>query len=101
MSAAVYNKLECLKILIYVGADTNVKNIAGNTALHIVVMNNNFEFVKELLKAGDFTNINLKNNDGNSALHYAAYNNNIEIVAELLKAGAVTNITNNAGNIAA
>jgi ankyrin repeat protein len=51
-------------MLIEAGADLNLQDEDGNTALMIAVNNNNLKIVKMLIKAG----ANLKNNEGLSAI---------------------------------
>ncbi|EAY04798.1 hypothetical protein TVAG_305480 [Trichomonas vaginalis G3] len=71
------------------GANINVKDEDGKTALHIAAKNNNKETAEVLISHG--ANINEKNKDGVTALHYAAENNNKETAEVLISHGANIN----------
>lgn len=94
MRAAEYasenNNLNVLKCLIKAGADLNVQDANGKTALMLAVGNNQIDAVKELIKEG--AKLNIKDKKGNTALSLAVINNNIDIVKELINAGSKLNI---------
>ena len=93
------NNIDMVKLLsdLEQGADINLQNKDGNTALIYAIRENNIEMVKLLLleKGAD---TNLQNKDGNTALIYAIRENNIEMVKLLLEQGANTNLQNKDGN---
>ena len=49
--------------------DVNVKNVAGNTPLHLALMQKHFKIATLLSENG--ANANITNMEGNSPLHYA------------------------------
>jgi len=62
--------------------NVNIKNKAGNSALHIAVFNNHLEIVKLLLL--NHADINLKNGEGNTVLMMASSSSNREQMLQLL-----------------
>jgi ankyrin repeat protein len=60
----------------------NIKNKAGNSALHIAVFNNHLEIVKLLLL--NHADINIKNSEGNTVLMMASSSANREKMVQLL-----------------
>jgi ankyrin repeat protein len=62
--------------------NVNIKNKAGNSALHIAVFNNHLEIVKLLLF--NHADINLKNGDGNTVLMMVSSSSNREQMLQLL-----------------
>ena len=81
--------------LINRGADLNLKDKDGNTALHLAVNTSDSILIESLLEAG--ANINLKDNDGNTALHLAVIRGDSISIESLLEAGADRTISNNNG----
>ncbi|OUM58261.1 hypothetical protein PIROE2DRAFT_64529 [Piromyces sp. E2] len=61
--------LSIVELLIYNGADINIKNKEGNSLLVYAIKNNDFPLVKYLTENG--ADVNIKNNEGKSPLHYA------------------------------
>ncbi|MBL6621769.1 MAG: ankyrin repeat domain-containing protein [Rickettsiales bacterium] len=78
--------------LIYSGADVNVQNEDGNTALHLAVYKENKEIIKILIDYG--ANVNAQNKDGDTALHLAVYKENKEIITKLIDSGADPSLEN-------
>jgi len=68
------------------GANLNLQDNYGNTALIIACHNNNTEIVNLLIE--NKTNLDLQDNDGWTALIYACYKNNTELVKILIDKGA-------------
>jgi ankyrin repeat protein len=67
-------------MLLDAGADVNIQNKDGNTALNLSSFYSNTtsteKIVKMLLDAG--AHVNIQSKDGNTALTYSAYSNNIK-----------------------
>lgn len=61
--------LSIVELLIYNGADINIKNNEGNSLLVYAIKNNDFPLVKYLTENG--ADVNIINNEGKSPLHYA------------------------------
>ena len=78
--------------------DLNYQDNNGNTYLHISVIHQNINLIKNLIEKK--IQINTQNNDGNTALHFAYYINNIEIINLLKNNNLNINIKNNQGLIA-
>ena len=93
--AARYGYLDIIKLLLKAGANPNIKDSSGNTALIWVSINGHLNIVRLLLKAG--ANPNIKDSNGNTALTRASRHGHLDIVKLLLKAGADPNIQNNYG----
>lgn len=93
IKAAKTNKTAVMSILLTKGADANLQDVNGNTALHFfakVLNERNAEVLKSMLARG--VNLNLKNAQGESALTIAANNKNLAGVRLLIAAGAEKNI---------
>jgi len=70
------------EILLKHNVNINIKNKAGNSALHIAVFNNHLEIVKLLLL--NHADINIKNGEGNTVLMMASSSANREQMVQLL-----------------
>ena len=88
MYASQYDHPGIVKYLIAIGADLELEDSLGNTALIISAANNNYEIIKILVKAG----AKHKNNIGKTALTIAASKSECEIVKFLVKFGANPNL---------
>ncbi len=88
------------KMCLTFGADVNVKNDYGSTALTIAAVNDCKEIVELLLAAGADVNVSLKNNSDITALIAASINGRKEIVELLLAKGADVNVRNKWGSTA-
>jgi len=84
--AAQYGYTECVRLLLWAGADTNIQTWNGWTALMYASRYGYIKCVRLLLDSG--ANPNLKNRYGETALMYASINHHIECIELLLKAGA-------------
>lgn len=99
--ATYYNSVKCIKLLIEVGADINIKDNHGETPLHTAVDGMSMECIRVLIEAGVI--LDPKDNDGNTPLHHAADIHNRddmdykELIYLLLNAGANAYIKNNEG----
>ena len=96
--ATKYKRVEIIKLLLNAGADTNIQNNVGDTAL-IIAAYDNIEIVKLLLSVG--ADINKQNKYGNTALiRVVSNNNNNEITELLLYAGSDIDKQNDEGETA-
>lgn len=98
LSSIEEGDLEMFKYLLKKGADVNVKNDDGSTALMIASLYGNLEMVKYLIENG--ADINAKDNDGSTALIYASKWANLEEVEYLVKNGTDINIKDIEGKTA-
>ena len=79
----------CVKVLIVGGAEVNMQNKYGDTALMLAARNNTAACVSHILNAGD--NVNLLNHHGQTAITMASKNGHLEGVRKLIEAGADVN----------
>ena len=86
LEAVKSNEIEEVKKLIKEGADVNVVDKNGATALHKASYWDHSEIVKMLIEAG--ANVNVVNKYGITALHLASLLGHSEIVKILKEAGA-------------
>jgi ankyrin repeat protein len=86
LEAVRLNKIEEVKKLIEKGADVNVVDEYGATALYWASYKGHSEIVKMLIEAG--ADVNVVNKYGITALHWASYKGHSEIVKMLKEAGA-------------
>ena len=84
-SSKVDNR-DLVRRLLARGADPDIGNNRGNTALHTAARKNFPDILTNLLEAG--VDKDKKNNNEETAMHLAADNNHVEIVKILLKFGA-------------
>ena len=81
--AAVYkNKIEIAEMLLKFGADVNIADAKGTTALHYAIMFKNIDLIKVLIDNG--ADIKLEDNKGLSPLDLAELDKN-EHILEILK----------------
>ena len=95
LQGAQRNKLDEVREALEMGANVNVKNDDGWTAIAIASQQGSIELVEMLLEKR--ANVNVMNNNGNTALISASYKGYKEIVTMLLEAGAEVNAKNNDG----
>src|SRR5688572_28433866 len=81
------------------GADVNVQDNDGDTALHGAAQTGNVEVIRMLLDKG--ANLNTKNKQGGTPLMWAAVYGNEDAVRLLLSRGADTSLKDNDGITAA
>lgn len=92
--ACTCDKPDVVEALLMLGANPNLTNCDGNTALHIAVLENLELCVRKLLQSQRHKpNINLTNDNGLTALHLAARNANEQIAKQLCEAGASVKIS--------
>ena len=96
--AAEKHDQESIRALLKSGADVNVAQVDGTTALHWAAFHNDAELVGLLLKSG--AAVNAQNLYGVPPLAQACINANAEIVKLLLDAGADANTTMKGGETA-
>jgi uncharacterized protein len=77
-SAAASGRADLVKMVLAAGADPNVRQMAGYTALHAAAAHDNVEMAQALLDAG--ADVSLRSDDGQTAAEKAG-----PTVAELLK----------------
>ena len=98
LAATSVGNLELTRKWLSAGANPNVADDDGNTALNLAAAGGHTEVVKTLLSAG--ANPNAVNNRGLTALILAARKRHAEIVKMLLEAGANPNAKDNDGDTA-
>jgi len=81
--------LYIVKMLLLVGAKTDVQNKDGCTPLYLAAKEGYFKIVKDLIKKK--ANISLADNKGRTPLHAAAKSNRLKVVKFLEKKGADPN----------
>ena len=86
LEACRQGKISETKDLLKRGADTTVKNLAGNRALHVAAISGNHGMVQLLLDHGAI--INVVNEENLTALHLAARYGHIDVVYQLLQNNA-------------
>jgi ankyrin repeat protein len=85
-SAAASGRADLVKIVLQAGADPNVRQTAGYTALHAAAARDNIEMVQLLLDAG--ADASVRSDDGQTAADKAG-----ALVAELLREATRTSMT--------
>ena len=93
--AAESGNISRLRELLDRGADPNIHNSSGDTALIKASFNNKIEIARLLLD--NDADPNIQNSYGDTALRWASGRGHIEIVKMLLDRGANPNIQNNDG----
>jgi ankyrin repeat protein len=86
----------CVQALIVAGADANVRDNEGHTALILAARSDAVEALRLLLASGATANATDK--QGWSALMHAAHRGQVDAARELLAAGADPSIKNNQGD---
>ena len=88
-------KFETAILFIKKGADVNIQEATGWTALHYAVRAGKNEIIELLLKKS--ANPNVKGNTGYTPLMLAAYNNNLKICFNLIENGADVQLKHSSG----
>ena len=89
MAACAHGSVNCAKYLIQHGANVNLKNFNGFTALHWAAFTGRTEAVQLLLE--HHADIESRTKDGKSPLHIAAYRGHRGFIDFLLSKGADLN----------
>ncbi|CAM9999230.1 unnamed protein product [Ectocarpus fasciculatus] len=89
---------ELFSELLLHGADTNVQNNYGQTALHEAVERDNGVCIEALISAGASTDV--KDRTGHTPLHLATINRNRNVMRMLLRSGADIASADNEGSSA-
>ena len=79
-----------VKYIVSNGINVNVKDDAGQTALHWSALFGSIEVAKYLVSVG--ADVNAKCNNGNTPLHLAALEENVEFIKYLVSQGADINV---------
>jgi ankyrin repeat protein len=96
LTAAFRGNAKCIDFLLSKGADPNITNKQGNTALEYTAQSDYYAAAAEaLLKHG--ANPNVRNKGGQTPLGYAAEQGSIKVVEVLLAYKADVNIGDNEG----
>jgi hypothetical protein len=93
MKASSWGDEKAVRYLLERGADINLRDKLGRTALHLTIRPAHVETLKLLLEYK--ADITIKDNDGNTPLHLAVLRQNEEITKILLEKGAPLDIRNN------
>jgi ankyrin repeat protein len=96
MFAAAEDKCPIIQNLLKHGADCNIADSAGDTALMITVSKENIDAVQSLLSCKNIA-INQQDDQGSTALLLAIYKKNKLIIKLLLDAGADPELANHRG----
>lgn len=89
---------EMVQLLLSAGANVNLKNTSGETALMMLDGDATSDLVWDIINVG--AKVNLKDNFGNTALMRAAITNNLEAVKTLIDAGAEVDARDKRGRTA-
>jgi len=88
--------LQTLMALIEHGANPNIQNYTGETALHLACLNGNLPMVSFLTENGAL--VNCKTMDGCTPLHFAVTEGHQEVISYLLAHGAFVNAQDEEGD---
>jgi ankyrin repeat protein len=94
--AAILGYQKVVTLLLGQGADPNLPNTIGHTALHLAISNKQAEISRLLLQAN--ADPNKVSNNGDTPLHWAVKHNHRQIVEYLLQAGAYPAKADASGN---
>jgi ankyrin repeat protein len=81
------------------GADPNLQNLTGQSALHLAVKSKSNAITQLLLDEARVINVSSEDNSEKTALDYAIMNDSYDIVRLLLERGAVRNEESKAGSV--
>ncbi|KAN0137681.1 Ankyrin repeat-containing domain protein [Lactarius tabidus] len=86
---------DIMRLLLDHGANVDMRDNSGNTALHFAVSEGHPDIMRLLLDCD--ANVNMRDISGNTALHVAASEGHLEVARILLKLGANVNSQNDMG----
>eukprot|EP00439_Symbiodinium_sp_Y106_P023600 s2265_g2.t2 len=95
MAASPNGHVEIVRLLLHAGADSNLANSLGATALTAASRTGHAEVVQLLLEAN--ADKDLAHNDGFTALQLASFKGRVDVARILLDAGADTNLADGVG----
>nr|CAD7198401.1 unnamed protein product [Timema douglasi] len=93
--AAFTGHLKIVDLLIKHGADLNIRDAEGMSALMLAAGEDHLDVVRSL--TDHRADLDLQNNTGNCALHLAAEQGHLGVVKCLVRAGCTINVINNKG----
>ena len=94
---SIFGSVEIARMLIDAGADLNVQDKDGWTALHEAARNGQVEVARMLIDAG--ADLDVQGKWNRTPLHWAARDGEVEIAKVLLDAGARKDIRDDEGNL--
>ena len=83
LAPAAMNQIEVARDLLESGADANIQDVGGRTAMHAAAEDGQTEVVRCLLEWG--ADADIQDVDGRTAMYAAAEDGQIEVVRYLLK----------------
>jgi ankyrin repeat protein len=89
------NDIDELRNLLKSGADVNLQNKRGNTALMFAAWHGHTDCAELLIKSGAYVNLRYK--EGSTALMFAAWDGCTDCVELLIKSGADVNLQDDDG----
>uniref|UniRef100_A0ABD2XEW1 Uncharacterized protein n=1 Tax=Trichogramma kaykai TaxID=54128 RepID=A0ABD2XEW1_9HYME len=99
--ALMYRSRDAVGLLLSRGADPNLANAAGSTALHLVCKRHDRQLLRTILESSDDeyrpVHVDAKDKNGDAPLHLALRHQKYDLVEALLEAGADANLANNEG----
>jgi len=95
VKASMDNSFQDISTLLHAGADVNIRDSEGMTALMVASKNGHSAIVEQLINAG--ADVNAKADDGWTAIYWASRNGRSAIVELLINAGADLNIQEREG----
>jgi ankyrin repeat protein len=98
MLALIQGHLKAMELLIFKGADLNVKNNGGLAALMLASQDGHVNAMELLIAKG--SDVNIMNINGSTALMFASENGHVGAVELLISAGSDVNIMNGFGSTA-
>lgn len=96
MWATIYGKTKVVHELISVGANVNLQNYEGKTALHLAVERQDLELIQYLCENG--ANVNIEDLEGIRPCHQATILGNQQLLSTLSKYGAYLAAVDDAGD---
>jgi len=97
--AVMFNRPECMTLLLNEGAKVDITDANGESALFYAATRNEAGAAKQLI--GAHCDVNLQNKDGLTALHVAAQHNSLDVLKLLLEARPNLQLRSNTGLSAA